>query len=115
MICETIIKANSLPSCVGMLTIGTISDHNSNVEVILANNATGRKDSLTATSDNSGLVVVDLTEYSLLPLSTYSVKIKKDGEYKEITIDTFTGESIIFSVELVNGVAVDDYTLTSEA
>ena len=112
MICEEIIKTQSIPSCVGMLTIGTITDHNQLVDVIFENTATGRMDKLSATSSSSGVVIVDLHEYSLLPLSTYNVKIKKAEAVQDITIDTFTGKSVVFSVDIVNGATIEDYELT---
>lgn len=112
MICEEIIKTQSVPSCVGMLTIGTITVLNQLVDVIFENTATGRMDKLSATSSSSGVVIVDLHEYSLLPLSTYNVKIKKAEAVQDITIDTFTGKSVVFSVDIVNGATIEDYELT---
>lgn len=111
MLCSEYVKARSIPQCVTMLTIGSVDVLSDTVEVYLENEANGVIYLLTATTDGAGLVTLDLTDFELLSNSSYSVRVIKDGQAKDITIETETAKAVIFHVDLVNNVNASDYTL----
>jgi len=105
--CINRIQAKAIPNCVSLLTLGNISANNTPVQVRFQNTATDRVIYYSVTSDNTGLVVVDLNDSELLPNSTYIVSV----EGYDLTIDGDTESSVIVPIELWNGVGIDEYTL----
>jgi len=105
--CTDRIQAKAIPSCVSLLTIGNISANNTIVQVRFQNVATDRIKYYSATSSNTGEVVVDLNDSELLPKSTYIVTV----EGYDLTIDGQTECSVLVPVELWNDVTIDEYTL----
>jgi hypothetical protein len=105
--CTERIQAKPIPSCVSLLTLGSISVNNTSVQVRFQNVATDRIKYYSATSSNTGIVFVDLNDTELLPRSTYIVTV----EGYDLTIDGNTESSVVVPIEIWNDVAIDEYTL----
>lgn len=114
MSCITYHYVYPVSKCVEMLTIGTISDANTDVVVILTNTATGRKELLTTTSDGSGLVTVDISGIELLQNSSYQIEIGENmTTFYDITIDGVTRDVVLMPVVFINNATDTDVTLTA--
>ena len=111
MTCLTTLITTTANNCIAVLTIGTITSLSTDVDVFLRNTATGRTDRFTATSSGAGLVTVDLSDFELLPNSSYVITIQIGGEYQEITIGTKTSTTVIMPVTIVNGMTIGDVIL----
>lgn len=111
MSCLETLVVESVNSCIGLLTIGTISDNNTIVTVQFKNTATGRIDSFDATSSGSGLVVVDLSSFELIPNSAYMIRILNGLSPYSITIGSNSSGAIIMPVSVVNGGSTGNVTL----
>jgi len=111
MSCLETLVVESVNSCIGLLTIGVISDNNTIVSVQFKNTATGRIDSFDATSNGLGLVVVDLSSFELIPNSAYMIRILNGLSSYLITIGGDSSEAIIMPVSVINGGSVGNVTL----
>lgn len=112
MSCLTKLITRPVNNCINLLTVGSVSENNTIVIVLLKNTATGRTDWFSATTDGSGIVTIDLANFELIPNSTYLLEVTKEsGESYQITIDGNTTNAILMPVEIINGVAAGDVTL----
>jgi len=111
MSCLETLVVESVNSCIGLLTIGTISDNNTIVTVQFKNTATGRIDSFDAISNGSGLVNVDLSSFELIPNSAYMIRILNGLSPYSITIGSESSEAVIMPVSVVNGGSMGNVTL----
>lgn len=113
------LQTNPLPSCMTSLVIGTIPDHNANVNVLLRSDATGRVNIFSTTSSNTGQVSIDLSVDDMFLVGhSYTVEVKQGLTTSlPITIDgeTETCVSVTFESmldELGNSYPVTSQTLT---
>jgi len=97
MSCEICLTTKKLPTCLGELTIGTISSTLEDVLVVIKDITTGRIITYDVTSDGAGLVkiTIDSAKQEYMPGHSYKIWITKKSsnsiEKKEtITIGTET-------------------------
>lgn len=76
-LCSPALSTQSLPTCIEVLTIGTIPDLNQAVNVIIEDITTGRKEMFSSTSSGAGLVTVDLTGIQFSESHVYQMWIYK--------------------------------------
>jgi len=113
MSCLTTLVTEAVNTCIGLLTIGTISATNQDVVIELTNTATGRIDIFTATSSGAGLVIANLTDFELLAKSSYLIKVENANTQSpyDITIGGDMSQAIVMPVEIQNGDAFSNITL----
>lgn len=113
MSCSTCFTVNNIPLCTGTVNIGTIADTNTSVQILLTNLTTGRKEIITAGSDDTGLVslvntgnVLGLMAGHQYELSIILATATNLNDTQIITIGDETTQCITFSVDSWN--TVDD-------
>ena len=113
MSCSTCFTVNNIPLCTGTVNIGTIADTNTAVQILLTNLTTGRKEIISAGSDDTGLVSFDNTGNVLglmaghqYELSIILATATNLNDTQIITIGDETTQCITFSVDSWN--TVDD-------
>lgn len=122
-LCNTALETQSIPTCLGLLTVGTIPDLNQDVHVVIEDITTGRKELFDATSTGAGVVIIDLTEIQYAESHTYQAWIFKDGngidERYAVTVSgaSATTEFIKLSFEAImdDGVLLAVATTTLKA
>lgn len=106
-LCNTALSTKALPTCLGVLTIGTIPDLTTAVKIVIEDVTTGRREIYDVTSSGAGVVSVDLTGEEFSDSHSYQAWIFKttngiDDRYA-ITVSgaSATTEYVQLSFELI--------------
>lgn len=115
-LCNPGLPTKSLPTCLGVLTIGSIPDLNQAVHVVIEDVTTGRKEIYDVTSSGAGVVSVDLTDQEFSDSHSYQGWIFKTGnsiddryaitvsgasdttEYLNLSFDSILNDGVSFSM-----------------
>lgn len=104
MICTTTLKTKPIPTCIGELTIGTIADVSTAVNVHLHDVTLGSYKLFQEASDGAGLVKVDFTDYDFSDNHSYQIWITgvNSGAKKTITIGSKSSEIVELNFQYTN-------------
>lgn len=72
-ICEPALKTKCIPICTQELRIGLIETGDIDVNVFIKDITTGRIEMFQTTSDNSGVVLIDISEHTFSDNHTYEI------------------------------------------
>lgn len=92
MNCSTCLQTKPIPMCVSAIIIGQISAINTDVVVKLKNESTQRIDTINATSDNDGVVTVDVSGIEFME-NHYTVSVHPAADYSNDYDIAINGES----------------------
>jgi hypothetical protein len=104
MNCETCLQTKPIPVCISEIVIGQITAVNTAVVIKIKNEATGRIVLLTATSSNTGIVTVDVSDILFME-AHYTFTIHPASDYSndyEITIGSDQSKCVDVSFENCN-------------
>ena len=119
-VCNPSLATKPIPTCVGNLTIGTISDFNTMVSIIIEDITTGRREVYNSVSDGAGLVVANVESSEFSESHSYQGWVYKTvngiGNPYTITIDASTTEYFALNFEQVfqDGVLMAQTDVTLE-
>jgi hypothetical protein len=114
MICECT-QAKPLFSCIEELTIGKMTEENTDYSVFFKNIITGRIDIIEVTSDDDGIIIADLSQFNPMVGHSYELWVTnaaagiKDAQPIEINGDDYACLYVAFLK--VNGDNVTSQTL----
>lgn len=104
-VCNPSLATKPIPTCIENLSIGSIPDNNQAVFVIIEDITTGRREKYSATSDGSGIVIVDVSAAEFSDTHGYQGWIYKStdgiGDPYTITIGASTTEYFGLTFEKV--------------
>lgn len=105
-ICNPCIRTKSIPKCTQQIVLGTIAP-DTDVSVYVWDVTSSLIQMIDAASDNVGLLMVDISQISLLSSHAYEVwATTAGGNYKDkldILVGASTGDTICLRVEEVKG------------
>lgn len=109
------LQSNPIPTCIELLSIGTIDNVNTAVVVFITNISTGRVDTFETTSDGAGLVEIDVSDFEINDGTNYKVEVYVDlmDEAETITVTDSSGTCVYFTGEKLNGIIVTDAHLST--
>ncbi len=93
MICNPCTKINPIPCCLDILTIGTISDIDIDVNVYIKNITTNRILILPGHADHDGLVTVGVIDEQFASNQSYEIWVTKASEDMNNRLNLTIGES----------------------
>lgn len=115
-LCNSALSTKALPSCLALLTIGTIPDLNQAVNVVIEDITTGRKELFDVTSSGAGVVIVDLSGITFAESHSYQAWIFRNGngiddryavtvsgasattEFIQLSFETIEDDGVVLSV-----------------
>lgn len=89
MSCSTCQKTKDIASCGENLTIGKISENDTDVYVFFKNLATGRITQIEATSDADGVVVADVSRANFMWKQSYEIWVTPVDEDIKCRLDVY--------------------------
>lgn len=115
MSCENCTQVRPIPACVNLLTIGTISEINIGVFVVIEDVTQGRRMLIESTSDGDGLVSIDTSGLMFAENHSYIITIVEivGGTAIDFTIDSIEYDCIAMRANKLRNESGSIITATS--
>jgi hypothetical protein len=104
-------RVKDIPVCTNSIEVGTISEIETDVFVYIKNLTTDAEKVLEATSDDEGLVVVDVSTFNFSKNYVYEIKITdKDGNLLDIQLSQYNiVDCVTFDAKSISS-TLDDFS-----